>query len=115
MTTSRRRRLLIGLASPLLAACEGAQPAPRGDARPPPRASGPSEPAARGDARPSPRASGPSEPAPMPSDVTDDYEAARRASRTPAPTGPDAMPGFDPAQRVGTDIMMAPVPPPLPR
>jgi hypothetical protein len=97
MTTSRRRRLLFGLASPLLAACEGAQRAPRGDALPPPRASGPSE------------------PAPMPSDVTDDYEAARRASRTPAPTGPDAMPGFDPAQRVGTDIMMAPVPPPLPR
>jgi hypothetical protein len=97
MTTSHRRRLLFGLASPLLAACEGAQRAPRSDALP------------------SPRASGPSEPAPMPSDATDDYLARRRASRTPAPTGPDAMPGFDPAQRVGTDMMMAPVPQPLPR
>ncbi|HYI83209.1 MAG TPA: hypothetical protein VEX11_08385 [Acetobacteraceae bacterium] len=97
MTTSLRRRLLFGLASPLLAACEGTQRAPRGDALPPPRASGPSE------------------PAPMPSDATDDYLARRRASRTPTPTGPDAMPGFDPAQRVGTDIMMAPIPQPLPR
>ena len=51
----------------------------------------------------------------MPSDATDDYLARRRASRTPTPTGPDAMPGFDPAQRVGTDIMMAPIPQPLPR
>jgi hypothetical protein len=98
MTASCRRRLLMGLAAPLLAACEEAQRGPRGEAALPP-----------------PRASGPSEPAPMPSDVTDEYEAARRASRTPAPTGPDAMPGFDPAQRVGTDLMMAPVPPPLPR
>jgi hypothetical protein len=98
MTTSRRRRLLIGLALPLLlGACERAQRGPRGDALPPSRVGGPSE------------------PAPMPSDATDDYEAARRGSRVPTPRGPDAMPGFDPAQRVGTDIMMAPVPRPLPR
>ena len=97
MTTSLRRRLLISLALPLLAACERAQRGPRGDALPPSRVGGPSE------------------PAPMPSDATDDYLARRRASRTPTPTGPDAMPGFDPAQRVGTDIMMAPIPQPLPR
>jgi hypothetical protein len=97
MTTSRRRRLLISLAFPLLAACERAQRGPRSDALPPSRVGGPSQ------------------PAPMPSDATDDYEAARRASRVSTPTGPDAMPGFDPAQRVGTDIMMAPVPRPLPR
>jgi hypothetical protein len=97
MTISRRRRLLISLALPLLAACERAQRGPRGDALP------------------ASRVGGPSEPAPIPSDVTDDYEAARRGSRVPTPRGPDVMPGFDPAQRVGTDIMMAPVPRPLPR
>jgi hypothetical protein len=51
----------------------------------------------------------------MPSDVTDDYLARRRAATTPASTGPDAMPGFDPAQRIGTDVITAPVPHPLPR
>ena len=97
MGTNCRRRLLTSIAMSLLAACEGAQPSPRGAALPPPRTSGSWE------------------PAPMPSDVTDDYLARRRAATTPASTGPDAMPGFDPAQRIGTDVITAPVPHPLPR
>lgn len=88
------RRALLGVAAlPALAACETQRP-----------------PQQRGSALPPPRASGPSEPAPLPSDVTDDFLAARRAGRTAAPTGPDAMPGFDPAQRVGTDMTTAPIP-----
>ena len=103
MANSPRRRLLLGLGAPLFAACAGTQPAPpRADAPPSPSPS-------------SQRADGRSEPAPMPSDATDAYLAQRRASRTAAPTGPDAMPSFEPAQRIGTDIMLAPIPAPLPR
>ncbi|MDB5378193.1 MAG: hypothetical protein JWR00_2639 [Rubritepida sp.] len=94
MIISRQRRLLMCLALPLLAACETPQSS---------------------DAPAPARVSGPSEPAPMPSGATDDYDRARRASRTAAPTGPDAMPGFAPLQRTGTDIMMAPIPQPMPR
>ena len=97
MTTSRRRYLLMSLALPLLGACETEQHGPRNNTLPP-----------------SPMG-GPSERAPMPSDSTDDYEVARRASRLLTPTGPDSMPGFDPAQRVGTDVMLAAVPRQLPR
>jgi hypothetical protein len=82
--------LLVGLL-PVVAACE----APRPAARPAP---GPAA------------ASGPSDPAPLPSDVTDDYLAQRRAGTTARPTGPDAMPGFDPAQRMGSDMTTAPIP-----
>jgi hypothetical protein len=46
----------------------------------------------------------------MPSDVTDEYLAQRRAGTAARPTGPDAMPGFDPAQRMGTDMTTAPIP-----
>ncbi len=94
MTISRPLRLLMVLAFPLLASCEGA----------------------RSSDAPTPmRASGPSTPAPLPSEVTDDYEAARRASRVAAPTGPNAMPGFFPVQREGADVQLAPIPQPLPR
>ena len=94
MTILARRMARLGLLAgllPLVAACE----APRPAARPAP---GPAA------------ASGPSEPAPMPSDVTDDYLAARRAATTARPSGADAMPGFDPAQRLGTDMTTAPIP-----
>jgi hypothetical protein len=93
MTISRPRRLLMSLALPLIASCAGAQSS---------------------DAPTPSRVSGPSEPAPMPSGVTDDYVRARRDSRVAAPTGPDAMPGFAPMQSIGTDVMLAPVPQPLP-
>jgi hypothetical protein len=93
-TTFLGRRSLLALAGlPALAACEAQRP-----------------PSQRNTALPPPRATGPSEPAPLPSDVTDDFIAARRAGRTAAPTGPDAMPGFDPSQRVGTDMTTAPIP-----
>jgi hypothetical protein len=85
-----RRTLLAAL--PLLAACEGR------DTRPP-----------RGAALPPP-APGPSEPAPVPSQAVEDYLAARRGNLTPAATGPDAMPGFGDAQRVGSDMTTAPIP-----
>jgi len=94
MTILARRMARLGLLFGLLpgvAACE----APRPAARPAP---GPAA------------ASGPSEPAPLPSDVTDDYLAQRRAGTAARPTGPDAMPGFDPAQRMGTDMTTAPIP-----
>jgi hypothetical protein len=90
MTILTRSTLLLGLL-PALAACEAPRPAPR------PAASA---------ATPS----GPLEPAPLPSDVTDDYLAQRRAATSAAPTGPDAMPGFDPAQRMGSDMTTAPIP-----
>lgn len=93
MTIMARRSLLALAGLPALVACEAQRPAQQ-----------------RGTALPPPRAAGPTEPAPLPSDVTDDYLAARRAGRTAAPTGPDAMPGFDPAQRVGTDMTTAPIP-----
>lgn len=89
-----RRGLLAGLL-PVMAACEAPRPAPRPAPSPAP---GPAA------------ASGPLEPAPLPSDVTDDYLAARRAGTTARPSGADAMPGFDPAQRVGTDMTTAPIP-----
>ena len=93
MANLPRRRMLTGLAMlPAMAACETRPPQQRGAALPP-------------------RAiSGPLEPAPVPSDVTDDFLAARRAGRSAAPTGADAMPGFDPAQRQGTDMTTAPIP-----
>ena len=87
-----RRWLLANFALPLLAACDPPRHRPPGTALPPPRAEVPSE-------RP-----------PLPSDVTDDYLAGRRASRTAQPTGPDAMPGFGDSQRIGTDMMTAPIP-----
>ena len=91
MTATNRRGLLAGLAAlPVLAACEAPRPAPR-----PVSAAAPS---------------GPLEPAPVPSDITDDYLAQRRAATTAAPTGPDAMPGFGPAERIGTDQTTAPIP-----
>ena len=93
MTILARKMARLGLLAsllPMVAACE----APRTAARP----------------APGPTAAGPSEPAPMPSDVTDDYLAARRAATTARPTGADAMPGFDPAQRLGTDMTTAPIP-----
>jgi hypothetical protein len=90
MTVLARRKLMAGLAAlPALAACETA-PRPQRSA--------------------APAATGPSEPAPLPSDMTDDFLAARRAGRTAAPTGADAMPGFDPGQRVGADMTTAPIP-----
>jgi hypothetical protein len=88
-----RRSLLALVGLPAIAACEAQRP-----------------PTQRGSALPPPRATGPSEPGPLPSDVTDDFLAGRRARRMAAPTGPDAMPGFDPAQRVGTDMTTAPIP-----
>lgn len=94
MANLPRRRMLTGLAMlPAMAACETRPPPPQ-----------------RGSALPPPAISGPLEPAPMPSDVTDDFLAARRAGRSAAPTGADAMPGFDPAQRQGTDMTTAPIP-----
>jgi hypothetical protein len=75
----------------LFTACEASRP-PRSSALPPPRATGPSE------------------PAPVPSAAAMEYDAAQRARRHGAPSGPDAMPGFDPAQRVGTDMITAPIP-----
>jgi hypothetical protein len=93
MTILARRRMLAGLAAlPAIAACETRPPQQRGGAMPPPAISGPLE------------------PAPVPSDATDEFLAARRAGRTAAPTGADAMPGLDPAQRVGTDMTTAPIP-----
>ncbi len=94
MTILARRMARLGLLAgllPAVAACE----APRPAARPAPA------PAA---------ASGQLEPAPLPSDVTDDYLAARRAATTARPAGADAMPGLDPSQRVGTDMTTAPIP-----
>jgi hypothetical protein len=84
---------LIGAASLLILAACGTSAPPRRTAAPPP-----------------PSATRVTEPAPVPSELTDDYLAAERARRAPAPLGPDAMPGFDPAQRLGTDVM----PPTLP-
>jgi hypothetical protein len=97
MTSSRRRYLPLLLALPLLAACE--TPGSSSEAPAPSRVSGPSTPA----------------PLPSGSGAADDYEAARRASRGAAPTGPNAMPGFFPVDRVSTDVQLAPVPQPLPR
>ena len=94
MTILARRHLLASLAAlPALAACEAPRPAPR---------------AAAGAAPAAP--SGPLEPAPVPSDVTDDFVARRRAGTTAAPTGLDAMPGIQPAGRIGTDMTTAPIP-----
>jgi hypothetical protein len=82
-----RRRLLANFALPLLAACDTPRHRPPGTALPPPRAEAPSD-------RP-----------PLPSDVTDDYLAERRASRATS----DPAPGGD-SQRIGTDMMTAPIP-----
>lgn len=91
MTILARRRLVASLAVlPVVAACEAPRPAPR-----PVSAAAPS---------------GPLEPAPVPSETTDDFVARRRAATTAAPTGPDAMPGFQPAGRIGTDMTTAPIP-----
>ncbi|WP_270937078.1 hypothetical protein, partial [Falsiroseomonas oryzae] len=50
------------------------------------------------------------EPAPMPSQAAEEFAAARRNALAPAPTGIDAMPGFDPTQQVGSDIEMPGLP-----
>ena len=93
-TTLARRRLLLALAAlPPLAACETRPPQPR-----------------RGSALPPPAISGSLEPAPLPSDTTGEHLAARRAARSAAPTGTDAMPGLDPAQSLGGDMTTAPIP-----
>jgi hypothetical protein len=88
MTVMARKQVLAFAMLAALGACAAPPPPPRAATAP----------------------SGPLEPAPIPSDVTDDYLAARRAGTTAAPVGPDAMPGFDPGQRVGTDITTAPIP-----
>jgi hypothetical protein len=46
----------------------------------------------------------------VPSEAALEIDAQRRASRAAAPSGPDAMPGFDQRQRVGTDMTTAPIP-----
>lgn len=94
-TPTARRALLAAIAPiPLIVACGTPERPPRNTALPPPS---PSDLAA-------------SEPAPMPSEAASDFAAARRAGLAPAATGPDAMPGFEPSQRIGTDMTTAPVP-----
>jgi hypothetical protein len=75
----------------LLGACEAPRRLPPSAALPPPLL-------------------GPSEPAPVPSDATDDYVADQAARRQATPSGPDAMPGFGQAQRMGSDMTTAPIP-----
>jgi hypothetical protein len=90
-TMLSRRTMLFAV--PLIAACETQPVRPN-----------------RGGAALPPPAPGASEPAPMPSQAADDFVAARQRGLAPAPVGPDAMPGFGPAQRVGTDMTTAPMP-----
>jgi hypothetical protein len=91
-TPTARRALLAAIAPiPLIVACETPDRAPRNTALPPPDLTA-------------------SEPAPMPSEAASDFAAARRAGLVPAPTGPDAMPGLGAGQRIGSDMITAPVP-----
>jgi membrane-bound lytic murein transglycosylase A len=92
MSTQGPREVLAGAVLVLaLAACETPSRPPSSAALPPPL-------------------TGPSEPAPIPSEAADDYVAAQAARRQGVPSGPDAMPGFGASPRVGTDMIMAPMP-----
>jgi hypothetical protein len=93
-TRTGRRALLAAIAPlPLLPACGTPDRPARSTALPPP----------------APNLAA-SEPAPVPSEAASDFAAARRAGLSAAPTGQDAMPGFGPSQRIGTDMTTAPVP-----
>lgn len=96
MISSRQTFLPMLLALPLLAACD----TPGSNQAPAPATL---------------RASGPSTPAPVPSAAANDYDTARRDSRGTVPSGPNAMPGFAPVDRVSTDVQLAPIPQPLPQ
>jgi hypothetical protein len=95
MTTPRRALLALIAPLALTVACETPPSRlPRSTALPPP----------------SPADLANSEPAPVPSEAASDFVAARREGLAPLPTGSNAMPDLDAAQRLGTDMTTAPMP-----